>query len=92
MTPDDFIASRTPFFSQNDFFEWETKREERRYGQLLHVWSSYEAAHEPGGNLIRRGVNSIQLYNDGARWWILTVAWDTVEAIARAEDTRMEAA
>ena len=22
-----------------------------------------------------RGINSIQLYSDGARWWILTVLW-----------------
>ncbi len=84
MTPDEFIASRTPFLSQNDFYEWETERQELRYGTLVHVWSSYEAAHERGGPLIRKGVNSIQLWDDGMRWWILSISWDTVEAIARA--------
>jgi hypothetical protein len=81
MTPDEYIASRSPFFAQADFFEWETDRRELRFGRLVHVWSGYEAAYEPGGNPIRRGVNSIQLWNDGARWWILSVAWDAVEAM-----------
>jgi len=84
MSPDDFIASRSPFFAQNDFFEWETAREERRYGSLVQVWSSYDASHEPGGRLIRRGVNSIQLWHNGTRWWILSVAWDAIEALTRA--------
>ena len=84
MTPDEFAESRSKFFLQHDFFEWETAREERRYGQLAHVWSTYEAAHEPGGRIIRKGVNSFQLWNDGNRWWILTAAWDAVEALERA--------
>jgi len=84
MTPDEFIASRTPFLSQHDFYEWETTRQELRFGQLVHVWSSYLAAHEPGGHPIRKGVNSIQLWNDGSRWWILSVAWDAAEAVTKA--------
>lgn len=91
MTPDEYIASRAAFFSQHDFFEWETGREELRYGSLVHAWSSYEAAHEPRGRPIRRGVNSIQLWHDGARWWIVSVAWDAVEAVARAKDDEVRA-
>lgn len=81
MTPDEYIASRSPWFQREDFFEWETAREEFRCGQLVHVWSSYEAAREPNGKLIRKGVNSIQLWDDGKRFWILSVAWDSVEAL-----------
>jgi hypothetical protein len=81
MTPDEYIASRSPWLAREDFYEWETAREELRCGQLVHVWSSYEAAHEPNGKLIRKGVNSIQLWNDGTRYWILSVAWDAVEAL-----------
>jgi len=81
MTPDEFIASRSKFFAKEDFYEWETGREEFRYGQLVHVWSSYEAAREPHGTPIRKGVNSIQLWDDGTRYWILSVAWDAVEAL-----------
>lgn len=81
MTPDEFIASRSKFFAKQDFFEWETAREERRYGSLAQVWSSYDAGTEPGGAPIRRGVNSIQLWHDGKRWWILSISWDAVEAL-----------
>jgi hypothetical protein len=24
-----------------------------------------------------RGINSIQLFNDGARWWVVGLLWDT---------------
>jgi hypothetical protein len=80
MNTDEYIASRSPFFEKQSFYEWETSREELRRGQLVHVWSNYEAAEEPGGKVIRRGVNSIQLWDDGTRYWILSVAWDAVDA------------
>jgi hypothetical protein len=81
MTPEQFIASRSPFFETTGFFEWETGRHEMQFGRLAQVWSEYVASHEPGGEPIRKGVNSIQLWNDGTRWWILSVAWDAVEAL-----------
>jgi hypothetical protein len=79
-SPDQYIESRTALLAANDFFEWETAREERRSGRMAHVWSSYEAARTPRGKPIRRGVNSIQLWNDGSRWWILSVIWDAENA------------
>ena len=81
MSPDEYIESRAPFFAKTSFYEIETDREETQLGRLAHVWSRYVAMHEPGGEIIRRGANSIQLWNDGARWWILSVAWDAVEAL-----------
>ncbi len=84
LTPDEFITTRSAIFASIDFFEWETERREERYGRLAQVWSSYLAASEPGGTPIRRGINSFQLWNDGERWWILSVAWDAVEALHRA--------
>jgi hypothetical protein len=85
MTPDEFIASRSPFLSTHDFYEWETASEQQTAGRLVHRWSSYDGALERGGPPIRRGVNSIQLWNDGSRWWILSISWDTVAAIEAAE-------
>ena len=84
MTPAEFIESRSRIFEKEDFYEWETARKEFRFGQLVHVWSSYEAAREPGGAAIRKGVNSIQLWDDGSRYWILSVAWDAAEAVTAA--------
>lgn len=82
LAPEEYIESRTPFLAAGDFYEWETGREERRSGRMAHVWSIYEAGRTPGGELIRSGANSIQLWNDGLRWWILSVVWDAVNAAA----------
>jgi len=75
-----FIESRTRLLAADDFFEWETEHEVLRFGSVAHVWSFYEAARTPGGEPIRRGANSIQLWNDGTRWWILSVLWDAITA------------
>jgi hypothetical protein len=79
-TIDQYIKSRTPMLAEGDFYEIETHREERREGRLAQVWSSYVAVRAPGGDPIRRGANSFQLWNDGARWWILSIAWDAISA------------
>jgi hypothetical protein len=80
LTPGDFIRTRSAFFATDSFFEWETDSKIDYRGSMAHVWSSYEAGRTLHGELIRRGVNSIQLWNDGTRWWVLTVAWDAVDA------------
>ena len=85
MSPEEFITSRSAFFQDHHFYEWETGRQELRYGQLLHAWSSYEAAEEPNGERIRKGVNSFQLWHDDRRWWIISCAWDGVEALLQAK-------
>lgn len=71
-----YIASRTPFFAANDFYEIEIARREERFGNIVHAWSTYEGRRAPGGELLFRGINSIQLYHDGDRWWVVAVLWD----------------
>lgn len=85
MNIDQFIETRSRFFKNESFFEWETDSRMYLCGSMAHVWSSYEAGITLHGPLIRRGVNSIQLWNDGTRWWILTTAWDAVDAKASVE-------
>lgn len=58
------------------FFEWETDRVVRQSGNMVHVWSSYASARTPGGEPYQRGVNSITLFNDGRRWWIMGWMFD----------------
>lgn len=58
------------------FFEREVHRVTQRIGSLVHVWSTYESARTPGGAVFSRGINSIQLYWDGKRWWILGWTFD----------------
>lgn len=71
-----YIASRTPFFAANSFYEVETARREERFGNIAHIWSLYEGRRTPDGEPFLRGVNSIQLYHDGDRWWIVSMLWD----------------
>jgi hypothetical protein len=59
------------------FWEWETEREVRRSGNMVHVWSHYASAREPDGEPFDRGVNSITLYHDGDRWWIMGWMFDS---------------
>lgn len=61
-----------------DFYESETARELRVFGNVAHAWSRYEARTSPGAaEPERRGVNSIQLYREGdGRWRIIHMIWD----------------
>lgn len=55
------------------FEERELVRRTEVFGDVAQVFSSYERSAE--GSPIVRGVNSMQLVKDGARWWIAAVAW-----------------
>lgn len=59
------------------FHEWELRREVQRFGQIAHVWSTYASSREPGGEAFARGINSIQLFHDGERWWIMGWIFDS---------------
>jgi hypothetical protein len=71
-----YIASRSPMFEKDSFFEKEVARQEFVFGNIAHVLSSYELSRAPGEKPFIRGVNSIQLFHDGDRWWVLSIAWD----------------
>jgi hypothetical protein len=59
------------------FWEWETDRVVSRSGSMVHVWSSYASARTEGGEPFARGVNSITLFHDGSRWWIMGWMFDS---------------
>lgn len=71
-----YIASRSLYFLENPFYEREIARREELFGNIAHVWSTYEARRSPEGPVFMRGINSIQLYFDGDRWWVMSVLWD----------------
>lgn len=73
---DGYIASRTPFFAANDFYEAELCHRVERFGNIAQVWSTYAYRRSPEGEAFGRGINSIQLFHDGDRWWVLSVLWD----------------
>jgi hypothetical protein len=61
---------------KNGFYESEIHRETQQFGQIAHVFSTYEMRIKQDGPLIGRGINSLELFNDGKRWWVLSVQWD----------------
>ena len=73
-----YIARVEPLFETEGFYEKEVARRTELFGQIAHVWSTYESRHDPRDREpFMRGINSIQLLNDGKRWWIVTVYWDS---------------
>lgn len=61
----------------DEFYESEIHRVTETFGNITHVWSTYEFKDKLHGPIKGRGINSIQLYNDGERWWILSWVYDT---------------
>ena len=58
------------------FYEKEIARQTEQFGRIAHVWSTYESRHDPSDpEPFMRGINSIQLFNDGKRWWIVSIYW-----------------
>lgn len=77
LTVDDYITSATPLFARQGFFERETHRVTEQFGNLVHVFSTYEARRDAADKkAFARGINSIQLMNDGKRWWVVNLAWE----------------
>jgi len=76
MTVDEYIAGSSKFLEDNGFFEREIARRTERFGNIAHIFSTYESKHKADDpKPFARGINSIQLMNDGRRWWIVTVFW-----------------
>lgn len=61
---------------RSGFKEWEISRRTKQYGNIAHIDSIYAGEATEQGKIERfRGVNSIEAYFDGARWWISSVMW-----------------
>jgi hypothetical protein len=76
MRTEEYIRQMEPWLLANGFFEIEVHRIEERFGNISHVFSTYESrrnANDP--EPFMRGINSIQLFYDGKRWWVMNVMW-----------------
>ena len=61
---------------KDGFYEKEISRRVENFGAIYQVWSTYETKNVEDGPVIERGINSIQLYFDGSRFWILSWVFD----------------
>ncbi len=76
LTVDEYISRASGFFEKEGFFEREVARKTESFGNIAHVFSTYESRHAAtDAQPFQRGINSIQLMNDGKRWWVVTIFW-----------------
>jgi hypothetical protein len=57
------------------FWEGELWRETRQFNDMAHVLSAYETRRSRNGEVMNRGVNSLQLFRRDGRWWISAMIW-----------------
>ena len=73
----EFIDQASGRFMDMSFYEREIARRVDRFGHVAQVFSTYESSSSPDGSPdIGRGINSIQLWHDGTRWWVMSILWD----------------
>lgn len=76
-TPEEYIAAAGASLERDGFHERELGRREERFGNVLHVMSAYDSKRTLADERpFARGVNSIQLWNDGSRWWVVSIFWE----------------
>jgi hypothetical protein len=79
--PEGYIKSSGPLLLKEGFHEQELTRHVDSFGNIAQVFSAYEARHKlTDEKPFLRGINSMQLFNDGKRWWILTITWSAETA------------
>jgi hypothetical protein len=74
---DEYFKTASEYFRRAGFYEREVARRADTFGHVTHAFSTYESRHaadEP--EPFARGINSIQLFHDGRRYWVVTVFWD----------------
>lgn len=74
ITPDEYVALFSSRITAG-FFERELHRETESYGAIVHVFSTYETKEKKDGPVTNRGINSIQLFFDGDRYFVTNIFW-----------------
>jgi len=80
-SPDEYVERAGLNLERNGFFEREIGRTTETFGRVTHVFSAYDSKRSATDAMpFARGINSIQLLDDGTRWWVVTVFWDAERA------------
>jgi hypothetical protein len=77
LSVEEFKQRVKPIFETENFWERESGRKTELVGRFAHVLSEYDSLRDPEGTPFARGTNSMQLYHDGERWWIVSIMWNT---------------
>jgi len=76
MSVEDYAKGAGSYLARHAFFESPIVNRVQTFGNVSQVFSSYESRHAPAEAPFARGINSIQLLNDGSRWWVVSILWD----------------
>ena len=74
MTPDEYVQMFTSRIATG-FFERELHRTSDDFGTVVHAFSTYETKEKKDGPVTNRGINSIQIFYDGTRYYVMNVFW-----------------
>ena len=78
LSVDDYVTQIGPQLERNGFFEREIGRRTETFGTVTHAFSAYDSKRTlQDAQPFSRGINSIQLLNDGKRWYVVTIFWDS---------------
>lgn len=72
----DFQKETDLMVLETPFYENEINREVKIFGNIANVWSTYETRLEKGGEVVRRGINSLQLFYANNKWEIISLVFD----------------
>ena len=72
-----YIERNDPYFKSHGFFERGIANRVEEFGNLFHVWSTYESRSALTDTTpFARCINSIQIVRAHDRWWIASILWD----------------
>jgi len=77
ITTEQYIERNGKRLQEIGFVEKELHRITETHGAVTHMFSTYQSDFTANGNAQQtRGINSIQLFSDGKRFYIVSVFWD----------------
>jgi hypothetical protein len=81
MTPNEYSTKAGAYFKGHGFFERPAANRTQRFGDIAHVFSTYESRHNASDEKpFARGINSFQLVRIGDDWKVLTIFWEEEDA------------
>jgi hypothetical protein len=73
-TYQEFVDFADPGMVRNGLYEHEIHRITYRYGDWAHIISTSEATRTPNGKAIGHGIDTVEVFWDGKRWWIVNAS------------------
>ena len=77
LTVEDYIKMAGPRIKADGFFDTRSCPRRRAFGASLMSSARMNHVTPPPILSHSRGINSIQLFFDGTRWWTITIFWDS---------------